>query len=203
MRLILTFLLALCWLSLSGCGSLLASMRMDSIDDHPKERTIAQVIEDNNIETKITVNTHAENEAYNDSHLVVVSYNGYVLLAGQVNDEPLKAGATEVARKVKGVRRIYNELELGPPTSALQRSKDTWITGRIKSELLADSNIDGTRIKVVTENGVAYLMGIVSPQEADLISGIAANVSGVRRVVRLFESTHEPGAASALTMDPS
>jgi osmotically-inducible protein OsmY len=197
MRPILTLLLASCWLSLSGCGSLLASMRMGSIDDHPKERTVAQVIEDNNIETKVTVNMHAENEAYDDSHLVVVSYNGYLLLAGQVNDEPLKSGATEVARKVKGVRRIYNELELGPPTSLLQRSKDTWITGRIKSELLADSDIEGTRIKVATENGVVYLMGIVSPQEADLISGIAANVTGVRRVVRLFESTQQTSAAQA------
>jgi osmotically-inducible protein OsmY len=183
-----------CWLSLSGCGSLLSSMQLDSIDDHPKERTVAQVIEDNNIETKITVNMHAENEAYADSHLIIVSYNGYVLLAGQVNDEPLKAGATEVARKVKGVRRIYNELEIGPTTSALQRSKDTWITGRIKTELVADSKIEGTRIKVVTENGVVYLMGIVSPEEADLISGVAANVTGVHRVVRLFEPVHQPGA---------
>jgi osmotically-inducible protein OsmY len=169
-------------------------MQMDSIEDHPNERTIAQAIEDNNIEAKITVNLHAENEAYDDAHLIVVSYNGYVLLAGQVNDEPLKATATEVARKVKGVRRIYNELEIGPTTSALQRTQDTWITGRIKTELLADSNIEGTRIKIVTENGVVYLMGIVSPPEADLISGIAADVAGVSRVVRLFEPVHQPGA---------
>jgi osmotically-inducible protein OsmY len=194
MRPILATVLLCCWLSLSGCGSLLSSMQLDSIDDHPKERTVAQVIEDNNIETKITVNMHAENEAYADSHLIIVSYNGYVLLAGQVNDEPLKAGATEVARKVKGVRRIYNELEIGPTTSALQRSMDTWITGRIKTELVADSKIEGTRIKVVTENGVVYLMGIVSPEEADLISGVAANVTGVHRVVRLFEPVHQPGA---------
>lgn len=194
MRLILALLLACCSLSLSGCGSLLASMRMDTIDDQPKERTVAQMIEDNNIETKVMVNIHAENEAYRDSHLIVVSYNGYVLLAGQVADEILKSGATEVVRKIKGVRRIYNELEIGQPTSVLRRSNDSWITGRIKSELLADSNTEGTRIKVVTENGVVYLMGIVSPQEADLIADKAARVSGVRRVVRLFEPVHEPGA---------
>jgi osmotically-inducible protein OsmY len=194
MRPTLALLLLFCWLPLSGCGSLLATMQMDSIEDHPNERTIAQAIEDNNIEAKITVNLHAENEAYDDAHLIVVSYNGYVLLAGQVNDEPLKATATEVARKVKGVRRIYNELEIGPTTSALQRTQDTWITGRIKTQLLADSNIEGTRIKIVTENGVVYLMGIVSPPEADLISGIAADVAGVSRVVRLFEPVHQPGA---------
>ena len=193
MRLFPALLLACCCVSLSGCGSLLTSMRMDSIDDPPKERTFAQVLEDNNIETKITVNIHADNDAYHDSHLIVVSYNGYVLLAGQVNDEVLKARATEVVRKVKGVRRIYNELETGPPTSALRRSNDTWITGRIKSELLASSDIEGTSIKVVTENGVVYLMGIVTPSDADLIADKAARVSGVRRVVRLFEPALEPG----------
>lgn len=194
MRPIPTILLACCWLTLSGCGSLLASMGMDTIDDPPKERTFAQVIEDNNIETKIAVNLPAENEAFQASHLTVVSYNGFVLLAGQVNDEVLKAKATEIVRKVKGVRRIYNELEIGPPTSALRRSNDAWITGRIKSELLAHSEIEGTRIKVVTENGVVYLMGIVTPQEADLIADKVARVSGVSRVVRLFEPALAPGA---------
>jgi osmotically-inducible protein OsmY len=116
-----------------------------------------------------------------------------VLLAGQVNDEVLKAGATQVARKVKGVRRIYNELEIGAPTSILQRSKDTWITGRIKSELLADSKIDGTSIKIVTENGVVYLLGIATSAEADVIADRASRVSGVHRVVRLFEPALEPG----------
>lgn len=194
MRPLIALLLASCWLSLSGCGSLLASMGMDTIDDQPKERTVAQMIEDNNIETKITVNIHAQNEAYQDANLTVVSYNGYVLLAGQVNDEILKAGATDIARKVKGVRRIYNELEIGPPASALSRSNDVWLTGRIKSGLLAHSDIDGTSIKVVTENSVVYLMGIVTQQEADLIANEAASVSGVRRVVRLFEPVDAPDA---------
>lgn len=194
MRSLLAPLLACCWLSLSGCGSLLASMGMGSIDDQPKERTVAQIIEDNNIETKVTVNIHAQNEAYHDANLTVVSYNGYVLLAGQVADEILKAGATDIVRKVKGVRRIYNELEIGPPASALRRSNDAWLTGRIKSELLVHSDIDGTSIKVVTENGVVYLMGIVTQQEADLIANEVASVSGVRRVVRLFEPADTPGA---------
>lgn len=194
MRSLAALLLACCWLPLSGCGSLLASMQVDTIDDQPRERTLAQIIEDDNIETKATVNIHAENEAYDDSHLVVVSYNGYVLLAGQVNDDVLKSEATKVVRNVKGVRRIYNELEIGPPTSAMRRTSDTWITGRIKSELLANSDVEATRIKIVTENGVVYLMGIVTQQDADLISEKAARVSGVSRVVRLFEPVHQPGA---------
>jgi osmotically-inducible protein OsmY len=187
MKLFVTPLLVCCLFVLSGCGSLLSSMNVDSIEDDPGERTLAQIIEDDNIETKITVNIHAQNDAYHDSHLVVVSYNGFVLLAGQVIDEALKSGTTAVARKVKGVRRIYNELEIGPPTSAMTRSSDAWITTRIKSILLSSSDIPGTQVKVLTENGVVYLMGLVSKKQSELISDEAATVSGVKRVVRLFE----------------
>ena len=186
MRLIFVLLFACCMLSLSGCGSLLASMNMSKIEDAPKERTIGQMVEDDNIETKATVNIHAENPAYHDAHLVVVSYDGYVLLAGQVNDDALKANATNVVRNIRGVRRIYNELEVSPPTSALTRTSDAWITTKIKSGLLSSSSIGDTTIKVVTENGVVYLMGAVTQSEADLISHEVSGVSGVRRVVRLF-----------------
>ncbi len=187
MKHIVAPLLACCVLALSSCGSLLSSLHVGTIDDHPGERTVAQIIEDDNIETKITVNIHAENDAYHNAHLVVVSYNGYVLLAGQVIDKALKSGATAVARKVQGVRRIYNELEIGPPTSAMTRISDTWITTRIKSILLSSRDIPGTQVKVVTENGVVYLMGLVTREMAERISDKAASISGVKRVVRLFE----------------
>jgi osmotically-inducible protein OsmY len=187
MRLIFAPLLACCVLVLSSCGSLLSSMNIGTIDDDPGARTTAQIIEDDNIETKITVNIHAENDAYHNAHLVVVSYNGYVLLGGQVIDAALKSGATAEARKVQGVRRIYNELEIGPPTSAMTRTNDTWITSKIKSILLGSSDVSGTQVKVITENGVVYVMGLVTKKEAERISDVAATTSGVKRVVRLFE----------------
>lgn len=187
MRLIFVLLFACCLLPVSGCGSILASMNMGKIEDAPKERTVGQIIEDDNIETKATVNIHADNAAYHDAHLVVVSYNGFVLLAGQVNDEALKDNANNVVRNIKGVRRIYNELEISPPTSALTRTSDAWITTKIKSGLLSSSSTGDATIKVVTENGVAYLMGAVTQSEANLISHEVSGVSGVRRVVRLFE----------------
>jgi osmotically-inducible protein OsmY len=187
MRIIATIAICFCLFTLVGCGSLLASMNSDSIDDQPNERTMGQIVEDDNIETKATVNIHAAIEAYDDAHLVIVCYNGFVLLAGQVNDKVLKARATAVVREIPGVRRIYNELEIGPATAAMTRTNDTWITTKIKSSLLGSSDIQGTRIKVVTENSVVYLMGIVTRKEADVISEKAASTSGVKRVVRLFE----------------
>lgn len=174
-------------LLLAGCGSLLSSMNMGAIEDHPAERTIARMIEDDNIETKAQVNIHAENDAYHDGHIIVVSYNGFVLLAGQVADKALKVDATDIVRDIKGVRKISNELEIGPPTSALIRTNDAWLTTRIKSTMLARSDIAANRIKVVTENGVVYLMGLVTQKEATRVTDIAATTPGVKRVVRLFE----------------
>jgi osmotically-inducible protein OsmY len=162
-------------------------MKVDTIEDDPVERTMGQVIEDDNIETKATVNIHAADEAFHDAHISVVCYNGYVLLAGQVNTEKLKARATEVVRKVHGVRRIYNELEIASPSSGMTRTSDTWITTKVKSWLLGSPDSEGTRVKVVTENGVVYLMGLATRAEAQRVSDKAAGISGVQRVVRLFE----------------
>ena len=187
MKLLLTALLTCSLLALSGCGSLLATMQVGTIEDEPVERTMGQVIEDDNIETKSIVNIHAADEAFHDAHIVVVSYNGYVLIAGQVNTEKLKAMATQVVRKVHGVRRIYNELEIASPSSGMTRTSDTWITTKVKSWLLGSTSIEGTRVKVVPENGVVYLMGLATREEAGRISDKAAGISGVQRVVRLFE----------------
>jgi osmotically-inducible protein OsmY len=165
----------------------LKTMQVDTIEDEPIERTMARQLEDESIETKATVNLHAANEAFYQTHLAIVSYNGYVLIAGQISDETLKRQATDVVRKIRGVRRIYNELEIASPSSVMTRSSDTWITAKVKTWLLGRSDTEGTRVKVLTENGVVYLMGLVTREEAERISGVAADISGVQRVVRLFE----------------
>ncbi len=183
----LTFLLLCASFSLSGCGSFLASMESNTMEDDPGERTMGQQLDDESIETKSIVNIRAANDAFDESHLVVVSYNGYVLLAGQVHSEALKTQATEVLRSIRNVRRIYNELEIASPSSGMTRSSDTWITTKVKSYLLGNTGIEGGRVKVVTENGVVYLMGLATQAEADRVADTAAGISGVQRVVRIFE----------------
>ena len=174
-------------IGLSGCGSFLATMQSDTIEDNPGERTLGQQMDDESIETRAIVNIHASDEAYDDAHLTVVSYNGYVLVAGQVQSDALKAKATMVVREIRDVRRIYNELEVSAPSSAMTRTSDTWITAKVKSWLLGSSEIEGGRVKVVTENGVVYLMGLATNAEADRVAESASDTSGVQRVVRLFE----------------
>lgn len=174
-------------LTLTGCGSFLATMQSNTLEEDPGERTMGQQLEDESIETKAIVNIHAANEAFDQAHLVVVSYNGYILLAGQVHSEALKAQATEVVRQIRRVRRIYNELEVASPSSAMTRTSDTWITTKVKSYLLGNSGIEGGRVKVITENGVVFLMGLATQAEADRVADTASGISGVQRVVRIFE----------------
>ena len=177
---------------LSGCGSIMSSAGAGPIEEDPGGRTLGQQLTDESIETKAKVNINASDEGYDDAHLNIVSFNGFLLLAGQVPSEALKTLATDVVRKIEGVRRIYNELEIGPATSLGTRSHDTWITTKVKSKLLASSDTPGARVKVVTENNVVYLMGLLTEEEADRVSLEAGEVNNARRVVQLFELIPAP-----------
>ena len=190
MRYLLTPLLLA--LTLGGCGSIISSAGAGPIEEDPGERTLGQQMTDEGIETKAKVNITAASEGYNEAHLSVVSYNGFVLLVGQVPSGELKSLATDVVRKIEDVRRIYNELEIGKATGAGTRTNDTWITTQVKSKLLASSETPGRRVKVVTENSVVYLMGLLTEAEADRVALEAAEVSGAERVVQLFELMPAP-----------
>jgi len=186
-KLLSSLLISALFVVLSGCGSFMATMQSESIKETPGKRTMGQKLDDENIETKAVVNIHAVDEAFGDAHIIVVSYNGYVLIAGQVQTEALKATATEVVRKIRDVRRIYNELDISAPSSAISRTSDTWITTKVKSWLLGSSKIEGGRVKVVTENGTVFLMGLASQTEEKRIVQSASKISGAQRVVSLIE----------------
>ena len=94
---------------ISGCGSIMSSAGAGPIEEDPGERTFGQQMTDESIETKAKVNINAADEGYDTAHLSVVSFNGFVLLVGQVPSEELKTLATDVVRKIEDVRRIYNE----------------------------------------------------------------------------------------------
>ena len=175
-------------LIICGCGTMMAKMEANKIETDPGTRTIAQRVDDQSIETKAIVNIHDSDEEYDQCHLVVVSYNGFVLLAGQVASEELKTRAAKVIREIPTVKHVHNELEIAAPSSKMTRTSDTWITTKIKSKLLANSDIPGLRVKVVTENGVVFLLGLLNPEEAKRAGEVASEVKGVQRIVQLFET---------------
>ena len=175
-------------LLLAGCGTMLGAVSSDEgIRQDPTDRTLGTMIDDETIESLAAVNLRKASPGLAESHISVTSYNGLVLLAGQVRAETLRRQAEEVVLELKNVRRVYNELEVAGPTSLLTRSGDTWVTGKVKSRLLAAPEVPGRDIKVVTENGVVHLLGLVTRDAADAATEAARNVGGVRKVVRMFE----------------
>ncbi len=187
MKIISSITLFLCIVFSSGCGSLLSAADSEPIGDDSGERTYGARMDDESIETKATVNIHAADRGFDDGHINVISYNSYVLIVGQVSSQELKDRASDVVREIRRVRRIYNELEVTGNVSMLTRSSDTWITTKVKTALLTRSETEGNRVKVVTENGVVYLMGLATHAEADRVADTASGSYGVRKVVRLFE----------------
>jgi|TARA_R110000782_G_scaffold262552_1_gene354691 osmotically-inducible protein OsmY len=183
--------IALCLLlitSLTGCGSILTATRDTPIESNKGTRTFGSSIDDQLIETKATVNiakSHIELER--DSRVSVVSYNGVVLLAGQVPRQELKDQAGSVAQRVQRVKVVHNELTVGPQLPLLARNTDALITTSAKARLLADSAIPGRRIKITTEAGVIYLLGLVRRAEAERAVQAVQQVGGVQRIVKLFE----------------
>lgn len=172
---------------LQSCSSIISATKSEPIEDNKDERSFGAYIDDEWIETKSLVNIDKAHPQLAQAHVVVVSYNGVVLLAGQVPSEQLRVLAADTVAAIKKVRRVHNELTLTGNTSAVARSNDAWITTKVKTKMLASSEIEGGRIKVVTENGVVYLMGLVSREEADRAAQTARKTSGVQKVVRIFE----------------
>ena len=172
---------------LAGCSDLISATREEPIRENVGSRTVGNFIEDEAIELKSLVNISKGSAPLSQSHINVTSFNGQVLLTGQVPNESIKNEAKSVVEKVRDVRKIHNELEIAGPTSTIVRSNDVYLTSRIKLQLLADKAVEGLRIKVVTENGIVYLMGLVSQSEADRAVSVVRSVPGVQRIVKVFE----------------
>lgn len=176
-------------LLLSSCTSVLVQTTgAEGIVEDPTERTAGAVVEDQSIETKVLVNLKKLEPELKKANIDAISHNGVVLLVGQVGSESLKARATQITSDSSSkIKRIHNELEVAGKTSLLSRSNDSWIATKVRTLMLANSSVPSGQIRVVTENGIVYLMGIVSQADGDLATDLARNVSGVTRVVKVFE----------------
>jgi len=152
-------------------------------------RTAGSVVEDNAIKARVVSALNDDSELERNSHINVSVFNGWVLLSGETPTEAFRSRAGDIARKQEKVRRLYNELTIAAPSSMMTRSSDTWITTKVKSSLvgLDIEGFDPTRVKVVTENGTVFLLGLVYHAEANAAVAAAQKVSGVQRVVKLFE----------------
>jgi len=184
MRFCLFFLLGL---MLAGCASVMDATSDGPIRQYSGSRTTGAAMDDEHIENITTVNIKKADQRLRASHFNVVSYNGVVLLVGQVPNEALRNKAAEVASNVKRVRQVQNALTVGPNISGGTRFADGWLTTKIKTKYLFNNDLSARRIKVITENGVVYLMGLVKQREGDLAARVAQQTGGTQRIVKAFE----------------
>ncbi len=148
-------------------------------------RTSASILEDQTIEVKIK---NRINEKYDDQlHVSATSFNRFVLLTGEAPTEEIKQDLTILALEVQNVRNVQNEVIVAGNSSFTSRSSDTLLTSNIKGRLTQKEDISSNHVKVVTENGTAFLMGLVTRAEAESAAQTAATTSGVQRVVKVFE----------------
>ena len=151
-------------------------------------RSTGAQVDDESIELKIS--TAASSKYGNDIHVNVTSYNATVLLTGEVPSKTVEDDIVKVARTTAHVKKVDSYLVIGPNSQMSTRTNDTYITSKVKARFVESNKFSATQVKVVTERGVVYLMGIVSRQEGDAAAQIAATTSGVGKVVKVFEYTN-------------
>jgi osmotically-inducible protein OsmY len=148
-------------------------------------RSVGAQADDEAIELKIA---DLRNNRFGDRvHVNVTSYNGIVLLTGEVPDDATRQQMLEIARTTNRVRRVQDEMVVAAPSPMSERTNDTFITSKVKARFVEANRFAPNHVKVVTERGVVYLMGIVNRAEGDEAARIAASTSGVLRVVKVLE----------------
>jgi osmotically-inducible protein OsmY len=148
-------------------------------------RTSGIYVEDENIELKAV--KYVETNLGENAHINITSYNTNVLLTGEAPDDAAKAKAEAYVKSIEHVRAVTNEIVVGPKSSLSSRSNDTYLTSKVKTQFVTENKFQANYVKVVTENSVVYLLGIVNKTEADAAVEIARNTDGVSKVVKVFE----------------
>jgi len=180
-----TFLLSL--LFLQGCAVVAVTGLATGASIAVDKRTTGTVIEDQSIELKATQALYADKELNKKTHFNFTSYNTYVLITGEAPNEELRQRTVEMVRNVEKVTHVYNEITIAAPSSLISRSSDSLITSKVKTKLLTSKEVTGLEVKVVTEKGVVYLMGLSIRAQADKATEIARQTGGVQKVVKLFQ----------------
>jgi osmotically-inducible protein OsmY len=174
---------------LSGCAPLVVGGAVVGGMVAVDRRTSGTQLEDEAIELKVA---NAVGKELGDRvHLNVTSYNRRVLLTGEVRNEADRSRATLLAQSQENVKEVVNDLAIGAASSLSQRTKDTVTTGQVKASFVDAKDLQASAIKVVTERGIVYLMGRVTAREAQRATDIARGISGVAKVVRVFEDISE------------
>ena len=150
-------------------------------------RSFGKFVDDNTIEFSAHTKLAQQPGISENTNLQVVSINAKVLIVGQAPNQYLKDLAIRTLNQVDGIEQIYNHIRIGNTTSITTRSNDIWLTSKVKTALFGSDKLDATNVKVVTENGEVFLMGLVKASEAEAAVDVARHIGGVNRVFKIFE----------------
>lgn len=187
MKLAQSLLGVLSILFMTSCVTLLDATHDKPIETDPGKRTFGQYMDDERLETIISVNLRKINPELADARINAYAFNGVILLTGEVPSRELRQLAGETVRGIHKVRQVHNELLIKSNSSFFSQTNDNWIATKIRSKLLTHKEIDSERVKVIVANRIVYLMGLLTQDEANEVSELAARINGVEKVVRVVE----------------
>lgn len=174
-------------LACTGCTTIIEATTDEPLQLDKGKRTLGAAVDDQQLEIIAKVNIKKTSEELKNANISVVAFNGIILLTGQVPRNELRLTAGNTVKKIHKVRQVFNEIQVQGKTSILSRTNDSWLTTKVKSNLLANRDIDSSRIKIVTEDGTVYMLGLLSRMEADRAAQAISRIGGVQKVVKAVE----------------
>lgn len=150
-------------------------------------RTAGAIVDDQAIPIKANLAIAKNKTVWKESHISTLSYNNTLLLVGQTKSQHHKQEIEKMLSPINEIGSIYNQITVGEPIPLKTRANDTWITTQVKAKLIANRDVGINRVKVLTEDGTVYLMGRLSINEEETVTDIVRRVSGVNKVVTVFE----------------
>ncbi|MDN2666434.1 BON domain-containing protein [Vibrio sp. 14N.309.X.WAT.E.F5] len=195
MRLFKLISVSLLTLSLTGCAGIFIAGAATTANLVTDTRTTKEIWNDNNIEFEVAAITNKQPYRGN-VRITASSYRGSVVLMGQATSDSERRAFENQAKDVAGVESIHNQVRVKEPLTISAISNDSWITTKVKSALLANADLNGIKVKVITEDSEVFLLGLVSREHADIATEVARNVSGVKQVIRAFEYGEEDASVN-------
>lgn len=170
--------------ALSGCFGVVAAGAAGGALVATDRRTSGAYVDDQGIELKAADQI---GKLLPSAHVNTTSFNRAVLLTGEVPSEQARQQAELTARGIPNVRRVFNYTVVAPSSGFSERSSDTWVTSKARTRLLDGKGYNPNNVKVVTERGVVYMLGMVTQAEGAAAAKVVSETSGVQKVVTLFE----------------
>ena len=177
---------------LTACAPLVLASAASGVAVLTDRRTTGTYVEDKAIELKAMNKLNENLTVAKQSHVTVLSFNERVLVTGEASSENIKNQIEQIIKTLPKVKTVYNEIRVSKSSSFKESTYDSWLSTKVKANLTSDLRVNPLDIKVMTNKNTVYLMGLVTQQEAEIATNISRKVSGVGKVVKLFEYIQDP-----------